>query len=728
MLLASAVVSACIPTTLYAQSASSGQSDANSQSAMQEIVVTAGKREQALSTVPQGISVVTGKQLDARAAKSLADFIALTPGVSLQSSGTPGYGKIEIRGISPQVVAATVATYIDDVPISSSSQIARGGLFSPDLDPSEVDRVEVLKGPQGTLYGASSLGGVIKYVLKKPSLTTTEFNTSEELSAFDNGRFGTRLRASVTTPLITDTLGVSVSGYYRHDAGYIDDVGFGGKGVNDGNSWGARGALYWKPTSNVSVNLSAQIQNTATHGYSAVDLDWKTLKPLYGWNKESRSTPEGLRTRSEIYAATFKWDTAIGSLLSSSGYTHIAPRETTDLTYNYAAPGTPIDFSTPGAALGSHVNNQFTQEVRYTSARFGPLDFIAGGFYQHAHLNDQENYTTFTTAGVPNPTAPSLGENYGRGTLDEYAGFITATVHLSDQIDFTGGYRHSHIDQHRDTVQGGYLYGIPDFSRVTDLSTSENSDTYQGGARWRPTKNLMFYVRAASGYRPGGPRSLPPAAPAGLAPYYKSDSIWSYEAGTKLSALDGRLTLDADVFRIDWSKIQTTVAYGGFFAVGNAGKARSQGGELQASFEPVRGFVLSGNAAYTDAKYREDAPEVSVVKGERVSYVPKWTATVGADYSWALNERLKAHVGGDYDYKSSIFDNLAEPYTMPGYATFNLRGGVETKAFTVNLYVKNLTNKHAIVGTSQGYYSFFNPFIVIVNEPRSYGVSFSQKF
>jgi outer membrane receptor protein involved in Fe transport len=236
-------------------------------------------------------------------------------------------------------------------------------------------------------------------------------------------------------------------------------------------------------------------------------------------------------------------------------------------------------------------------------------------------------------------------------------------------------------------------------------------------------------VRAASGYRPGGARSVPPAAPAGTVPYYKSDSIWSYEAGVKVHALDGRLTLDADAFRIDWSKIQTLVFFGFFNTVGNAGKAKSQGGEIQGSLEPVKGLVLSANAAYTDAQYTEDSPEVNVVKGERVSYVPKWTASAGLDYSWALSERLKAHIGGDYDYKSSVIDNGAELYRIPGYATANLRAGIETdRHFAVDLYVKNVTDKRAITGTEQGFFSFFNPFVVTVNEPRSYGISFSQKF
>jgi outer membrane receptor protein involved in Fe transport len=719
-----AVIALMAPTAAQAQAAAATNIDP----ATQEIIVTAGKREQALSTVPQGISVVTGAQISARAAKSLADYIALTPGLSLVSTGAPGSGAVEIRGIPPLVVAGTVATYVDEVPISGSSGAAFGGRSQPDLDPSDMDHIEVLKGPQGTLYGATSLGGVIKYVLKKPSLTNTEVNTTEELNAYDNGHLGTRLSGAVTTPLINDTLGIRVSGYYRHDAGYIDDVGFGGKAVNDGNSWGARGALYWKPTSNFSVDLSALVQDSTYYGFAATDLDWQSFQPLYGWDKVSRSTPENGRVHTNVFGATLKWDTEYGTLLSSSGYSTDKRHSTTDITYDYAFPGTPIDYSTPAAVVPTALTKQFSQEVRFASKRFGPLDFIAGGFYQHAHYDSDRNFINFSLAGLPLYSS-NLGQNYVTSSLNEYAGFINATVHLTDQLDVTGGYRHSHITQSGTTIQGGYFYGLPDLSRVQSSSSKENADTYLGGVRWRPTSGVMFYVRAASGYRPGGTRSLPPGAPADFGNTFKSDSIWSYEAGTKINLFSGRVTFEADAFRIDWKDIQTLVFFGPFSTTGNAGKARSQGGEIQASFEPVKGLVLSGNAAYTDAKYTEDSAQILVTKGEHLPYVPKWTATGEVDYSWSLNERLKAHVSGDYDYKSSMIDNGAEFYTIPGFATINLRAGIETdKHWTFNLYVKNVTNKRAIVGTEQGYYTFFNPFVVTVNEPRSYGISLSQKF
>jgi iron complex outermembrane recepter protein len=181
---------------------------------LSEIIVTANKRAENLQNIGAGISVVTAERLDELHANSLQDYLQEVPGVNLQSFGAPGYGSLEIRGISPQSVGSTVSTYIDNIPVGGSSAVGENASFLPDLDPADVQRVEVLKGPQGTLYGASSLGGVIKYVTKQPSLTQTEANITEEFEQVDHGDYGGKVRASFSSPL-TDQVAVRVSGYYR---------------------------------------------------------------------------------------------------------------------------------------------------------------------------------------------------------------------------------------------------------------------------------------------------------------------------------------------------------------------------------------------------------------------------------------------------------------------------------------------------------------------------------
>ena len=258
---------------------------------LQEVIVTANRRLENIQDIGSGISVVGEAQLDTLQANSLADFIQQVPGVAIQSFGAPGYGSIEIRGVSPQSVGATVSTYIDNIPFGGSSAVSEGGEFTPDLDPADIQRVEVLKGPQGTLYGASSLGGVIKYVTKQPSLIQPEGSLTEEVESVDHGDVGGKVRGSYSTPL-TDGLAVRVSGYYRWIPGYIDDVGFNGKNTNNGTDWGLRATLLWKPTTDLSINLNAMRQQSRQNGFNTVDYDPTTLRPLYGDLSEHRFSQE----------------------------------------------------------------------------------------------------------------------------------------------------------------------------------------------------------------------------------------------------------------------------------------------------------------------------------------------------------------------------------------------------------------------------------------------------
>jgi outer membrane receptor protein involved in Fe transport len=705
--------------------------------ATQDIIVTAGKREQVLSKVAEGISVVTGKQIDLRGAKSLTDYLALTPGVSLQSIGAPGWGWVEIRGISPQSVGATVATYVDEIPVGATSALTRSGEYTPDLDPSDLARVEVLKGPQGTIYGAAALGGVIKYVTKGPNLQKTEIDTTEELNFLNNGQPGTELRAAISTPLITDTLGIRVSGFYRHDAGFVDQLGPQGvarNNANYGNTWGFRGALRWLPTSNLTVDLTGSIENSITHGYAVVDLDPLTFKPLFGPKDSTyRALNEGFRVKTEMLTGTVKWKTGLGTLTSASSYSYQAPGETGDITlfYTPTLPGQPqdpngfVNYAHPGGEIGIHSDKKTTEELRFNSDRLGPFEVTAGGFYQHEKLKDGAEYLTYLpSGGLIDPNAPPLGVAWRYGTLSEYAGFINVTAYLADRLDVTGGYRHSRITQTRILDREGPLFAGD--SATDSQSFADNSDTYLAGIRWRPTDTLMVYARAASGYRPGGGRSVPPGAPADFALTYKPDSIWSYEAGVKYRSPSGKLTLDVDGFWIDWKDIQTLVFVGRYSTDGNGGKARSRGFEAQGQYTPFRGFTINANTAYTDARFTEDAPDIGVTKGEEIYQVPKWTATVGLDYEWALNDRIKAYLGGSYEYKSSQLDFSL--LRLPAYVSINLHAGIETEHHQVNFYIKNLTNKNIFIGDSSGYYPEFPPFEPVISQPRQFGISFSQKF
>jgi iron complex outermembrane recepter protein len=703
-----------------------GTSSKKGDSELEEIIVTANKRTENLQSIGAGISVVSDQRLDELAANSLSDYIQDLPGVSLQSFGAAGNGSIEIRGISPQSVGATVSTYIDDIPVGGSSAVGESAEFLPDLDPADIQRVEVLKGPQGTLYGASSLGGVIKYVTKQPSLTQPEATITEQFEGVDHGDYGGKIRASASTPL-SDQFAVRVSGYYRWIPGYIDDVGVGGPNVNRGYDWGIRGTALWKPLSDLTVNLNGMQQITQQNGYNTVDLNSATLQPLYGQLSQLRYTPESLSYRTNLYSAEVNYTQPYGNFLSASSFNSIQPTQIADETpYLLGFPNgsTTIGPDNPLGAAGHHDDRQETEELRFTSNRLDNVEFLVGGFYQHESLTDGFSFYQYQAGGrVPDTTVPSLGGSERGGTLWEAAGFLNATYYIVPTLDVTLGYRYSEISQHRVSSTTGPIYG----ANFDDLSTQQSADSYLAGARWHITDDILFYLRAASGYRPGGARSPLPGGPPNFPLYYTSDKIWSYETGFKTTWLDGRLTWDTDVFWINWDNIQALVTIGAFDTDGNGGHALSRGVETQATYVPVKGLTLRGNFSYTDAFFKyADAGVLVTAPGQRLFLVPELQGSVSGDYSWPIGN-YQGTVGADWSYTGNQYD--VSNFLLPSYSLVNARAGVKWNNDTFNFYIKNVADKRTIVGDAIGYYpAYYSLYTVVVNQPRTFGISFTQRF
>jgi outer membrane receptor protein involved in Fe transport len=354
----------------------------------------------------------------------------------------------------------------------------------------------------------------------------------------------------------------------------------------------------------------------------------------------------------------------------------------------------------------------------------GIVEWMLGGFYQHESLYDQQNVTQYVN-GAPN-TNLNLGEAFRSGTLNEYAGFANATAYLGSRFDVTLGFRSSHIDQTRLRAVDGLLYNPADPSEFASSSQSfaEKSNTYLAAARYHISDDALLYARAASGYRPGGGRSVPPGAPANFPDFYTSDSLWNYETGLKLRELQGRLTVDADAFWINWSNIQTLQPVAGKTVDGNAGTAISRGVETQIDYVVFKGFSVGANSAFTDAHFTQSVPGIGVTNGERLYYVPKWTATAYSEYSRPIVNGWSGFVGGDYQYQSLRFDQLRTP--LPAYATWDLHLGTRNDQYRVNFYINNLTNKIGLAGYSNGGYGA--PYGFAVNTPRTFGITFAEKF
>ncbi|TPG16735.1 TonB-dependent receptor [Sphingomonas koreensis] len=711
--------------------ATADQPQSNDTQGVQDIIVTAGKRSEKLSDVGGAVSAISGDDLRKMNASKITDYFGFIPGVSLTSYGRPGQVQVAIRGISSQSVGSSTAVYVDEIPFGQSSNESQGAAYLPDLDPSDLERVEVLKGPQGTLYGASSLGGLVKYVTRPASLDHTEFETGEDVNVVDHGDVGIKFRAAGTTPIIKDVLGIRVSGYYRRDPGFVDNVYLGENNVDRGHSYGGRVALLFQPIEKLQIKLGAILQNNHAKSMSEVDYDVPPpFIPTYGDLNNERYIDQPSYVNNRIYSAEIHYDFGPVNLISATGVTRQRIDRVLDITQSYGVRYARYLHTVPGDGNTIDLNagyniDKVTQEVRLQSRENGHFEWVIGGFYQDEGSTDLSVATLRNPQGViaPDPIGHPIGTS-SDNDLKEYAGFAHATLYLLPNLDVSAGYRHSNIDQRNDKLSTGIIYNGPtdpafDITRV-DVA-HDHVNTYSFGARWRPTSRLLFYARAASGFRPGGGRTLPPAAQAiGLSPVYQPDRVWSYEAGVKASALGNRLSVDLDGFWIDWKDIQNLQLIETFYVAGNAGNARSRGLEAEVQFEPIDRLNLTGSFAYTDAIYTEGNVAADVAKGDELTAVAKYTASLRGEYDAPINDRWHGFVGGDFQYRSSEFDVVAT--RLPSYTLFGLHAGVESDNLRVQVYASNLTDKRGLLGTTTGSTSY------AVVQPRTIGISLTQKW
>jgi outer membrane receptor protein involved in Fe transport len=603
------------------------------------------------------------------------------------------------------------------------------------LDPSDVQRVEVLRGPQGTLYGASALGGLVKYVTTPPSLTDYAGRVEVDGSTVDNGGVGYGVRAMVNVPIVNDTLGLRISGFDRRDPGYIDDAYLGRTDVNSTNVYGGRASLLWEPIKRLSVRLTVQVQNDQGNGTDDEDVDGTTLKPLYGDLQQKRYVNEPLSIHYRVYSGVVNYDLGWANLTSATSYTTLRETLTTDLTDDYGPVlGPLLHVPTLGIAFVTPIDqDKTTEEVRLSSPTGGQLEWIGGFFFTHEASTHGEQFDPFLTgSNTPIPVNLLSGSLNSRYT--EYAGFGDVTYHFTPKFDVQAGVRYSTNDQNYNQPESGALIGP---STTLLAKTSDDSTTFLVTPKYQFDSNTMVYARIATGYRPGGPNALTPAEIAGGVPTsFQPDTLTNYELGYKAALLEHRLTLDLSTFYIDWRHIQIQTVFNGFDATGNCGTARSDGFEGAVTYTPIRGLNLTGNVAYTDAQLTQDAPGISGKSGDELPNVPHWAAHVGADYDFALAPNWTGFVGGGVRYlgdrASGFVSNAPSTFirpTIPAYTTVDLRAGFINKGWTLEIFAKNVGDERGINNLSSLSFSgTTNPYEASIIQPRTIGVSLSAAY
>ena len=719
----SALVSISVPHLASAADAAGAR--------VEEVVVTAEKREQNLQDVPQSVTALSGAGLDLVRATTFEDYITRVPGAVLVSD-QPGSSRLVLRGINTGGVSATIATYVDETPYGSVTGLANGAVLAPDLDTFDMQRIEVLRGPQGTLYGASSLGGLLKYVTNAPD--PSGYSGKVEIDGEDtsHGDLGGSVKGVFNAPL-GDKAAVRISGYYDDLSGFIDDPLRHATRVNEAKYSGGRLSFLAKPTDKLTIRLSAVVQDISSRGTSTVDVNPATLAPLYGDLTQSRTFSQPNRVAYRIADLNVGYDFGLAKLTSVSSYATLRQDTNEDATAMYGALLTQV----LGQPLGANVlqnlkQKKFTQELRLAS---GPQKFewLIGGFYTNEINTLRQNLSGISLVNPPQvvPGFGGLETVYLPTRYYEYAAFANADYHFTDRFDLSAGGRYSHNDQRFLQTTAGPLVGGS--STITG-SSSEGVFTFAVAPKYKISDDVTAYARVSKGYRPGGPNTVNPLAPATVPRTFSSDSLIDYEGGLKTDFLDHTVTFDVTGFYIDWSRIQLLADVGGFGVNINGASAASKGVEATLAYSPIRALNLSANAAYTQANLTADTPAlVGGKNGDRLPYSPHISAAFNADYSVPLNVDSDVFFGGSLrvigqrygDFSATPADNHL---SLPSYASLDLRAGVDLHKVRIEAYVKNVNDARGVL-TVGGFGATPGGAIQEgVERPRTYGISLSASY
>lgn len=716
----------------FAAAPAFAQATAARESADEEIIVTAQKREQQLIDVPQSVSVVSGGTLERLQASTFQDYLKLVPGLQLQQD-TPGVGRLILRGVNTGGVASTVAVYVDDTPFGSSSGLVNGAILAGDFDTFDVARVEVLRGPQGTLYGASSLGGVLKFVTTEPQTDAVEARARVSGETVKDGEMSYNGTAMLNLPL-GDRFAVRASGFYRDVGGFIDSIGTAGsdveRDINDARSYGGRVSALLAASETFSLQATAILQNVESDGPTSVESDPNTLATRYGRLSLSQYVPAATDISYRLYNAKATLDLGAAELTSSTSYGKLDQDFRDDLTTQFS-PILAAVFGTPNELYQDQTTayDKVTQELRLASNPGMGFDWLIGGYYTREKGRIIQHFEAVRPGTLtPITGLPPLADAALRSVYKEYAAFANATVYLGDRFDLTFGGRYSHNDQRATQVLAGALVGNATYPVAR---SDENVFTYSVAPKFKLAEDTSLYGRVAKGFRPGGPNVLPPGAPAGTPLTYDSDSIVSYEVGLKTEMLDRALTLDISAFHIDWDDIQLLAQINNVGLNTNGGTAESEGVEFTVTARPTDGLNLSVNGAYTNARLTAGtSPLVGGFDGDRLPYTPPYSVNVNADYDWEIGTAI-AYVGaslrslskqnGGYDFAFRTANGRQRQ--LPAYEVIDLRAGFEVGRYAIEAFARNVGNaegKTSIGGT--GIYPLGSVATGIIR-PRSFGLS-----
>ena len=740
--------------------AQQAQPDAQAAShGLEEIVVTATRREESVQSVPMSITAITEVDLEKRAATQFFDYASSIPNLSFgysgggQSAGFASSRQVAIRGIAGD---GTTAFYIDDTPVPVS------------IDPQAVDvaQIEVLRGPQGTLYGALSMGGTLRVMTEQPNPEKVEILAHGSVSDTDHAaKANYQTDGSLNLPLIDDKLAIRFSGYHEELGGYFkryaEDTGETFNNVGQTTTTGGQVAMLWKITDDLSVTPRVIYQRTELNGlpfstvnYNAASLSPIIIRPTSLTQDQLFNIPESSSDQWTLSSLVLKYHQPFGTFVFSTSDFN---RTTTDIEDQTLAVSQVFGIAPLPTSISDYNHPRIqTDELRFASTFSGPFQLVSGLYYAHTNTSGvgfPPNYIPGLNAATGGIYGTDLSYYYnnGRDVQIETAPYAEANYDITDHWRATAGIRATRIESVLGPVTAdGIANGGP--TTVAQTSTTQTTITPKYSLQYRFSPDNQVYATVAKGFRPGSPSGgqVPQdACGADLAALglksgnigpVQPDTVWSYELGEKTSWLDKRLTVDFDVFRIDWDKIQQTVLLAcGFSFDANAGAARSQGAELDINARVLDDLTLELSGGYDDAKFTETVPGVLFRAGDLIPQVPRVSAAFDADYEFQISGDLSAFANADYRYVGSSWSTnnaLTNPTTgavipliRPSYRIADLRGGVKYGKTEYALFIKNLTNEYAnLSDTTAVSLQATGQSRVAISPPRTIGLEFRYRY
>ena len=712
-----------------------GDEAATAQGRIDEIIVTATKRKTSLQETAMAISVLSSESIKNRSLVGMGDYLAGMPSVSVQDRGA-GQNSIVIRGIAsdPQFESPAVGMYFGDTPLTD---LGLGGFRgNVDIKLVDIERVEVLRGPQGTLYGDASMGGAIRVVPAKPNVNQLEGKLEASYSKTgEAGHDNNKIQAMLNIPLIDDQLAIRAVAYHHENSGYVDGgdasllpnlasamalggIATSGDDIGNDEYTGFRIAALWQPTENFEVTLSYTDQEIEQDGFPEVNLETPNKFQQLRLTSNQSADRELLANDIALTNLVAEYDLGWGSLLSSTSWIKYNSAGRNDLSHIFALP----------MVSSLNVENEvFIEELRFVSKFDGPLQVLAGIYYTDREQNLSSAFrwsgdpllepasaavlvppfTQFSSfnpvTGQPFTTIETLSS--GPENIEQKAIFGEISYDLTDQLTATLGTRYFEYDDSAIIDGFGYLFGG---SISSNAETSDSGDNYKVNLSYTPNSGTLIYGQWAEGFRLGGAQEQKPAVICdtdqdGLidgtaienGQSLEPDELESFELGIKASLLDNHLTLNASVYRINWEGMPVTIIPPcQFGTVVNAGKSKSEGVEFEVKTSINDSLKVNLGASYNEATLSEDIPNALGFgsKGDNLPGSADFNISLGLEYHTFLAGH-EAFVRGDYAYTSDFYNNFAETgEAAGGYGLLNLKAGIALKQVDVSLFVNNLTN------------------------------------